>query len=511
MIVKFNSRGAGGGSGPVDYLLGKERDRDQAVTLRGSPEQVKTLIDTSDFARTYTSGVLSFEEKDLPDADKQQLMDELEQTLLPGLDKDQYSVLWVQHQDKGRLELNFVIPNTELHSGKRLQPYYDRADRPRVNAWQTLTNDRLGLSDPNDPQRRRELTPSRDLPRDSQKAAEAITAGLSNLAMQGILRNRQDVINALESAGLTVARETKSSISISPSDGGKNLRLKGALYERDFRFSESLRGELEAAGATYREERQSRISEAERIYQRGTELKRAEYQQRYPRSDTAASGEAQNHLSSGDEMALEWPDMSHSDSGSRDRRSYLVSESSGRGDTDQPAASRRTELGNRQGDRDSEGNGEIPRAVLCSVTKRRERDTNLSVSGADSRELSHEITTQRQPEPLSDDLNLSGNESHDRDRKALTERIRELTARLRDTAASLTRQFQEFASHVRKDTAGESDLSRSLQPANYSGDSLERAGRTLERHSESFSQAVAQKEQSLRPSRSRGGVCDSGW
>lgn len=81
VIVKFNSRGAGGGSGPVDYLLGKERDRDQAVTLRGSPEQVKTLIDTSDFARTYTSGVLSFEEKDLPDTDKQQLMDELEQTL----------------------------------------------------------------------------------------------------------------------------------------------------------------------------------------------------------------------------------------------------------------------------------------------------------------------------------------------------------------------------------------------------------------------------------------------
>ncbi|MCH5870949.1 relaxase/mobilization nuclease domain-containing protein, partial [Salmonella enterica] len=269
MIVKFNSRGAGAGSGPVDYLLGKERNREQAKTLRGDPERVKTLIDTCDFARTYTSGVLSFEEKDLPDVDKQQLMDELEQTLLPGLDKDQYSILWVEHQDKGRLELNFVIPNIELHSGKRLQPYYDRADRPRVNAWQTLTNDRLGLSDPNDPERRRELTPGRDLPKNSQKAAESITAGLSHLAMQGLVRNRQDVINVLESAGMTIARETKSSISIASPDGGKNLRLKGALYERDFRFSESLRGELEAAGATYRDARESRISEAERCYQRG--------------------------------------------------------------------------------------------------------------------------------------------------------------------------------------------------------------------------------------------------
>ncbi|MGK3325838.1 hypothetical protein ACSLPB_29600, partial [Escherichia coli] len=42
---------------------------------------------------------------------------------LPGLEKNQYSILWVEHQDKGRLELNFVIPNMELQTGKRLQPY----------------------------------------------------------------------------------------------------------------------------------------------------------------------------------------------------------------------------------------------------------------------------------------------------------------------------------------------------------------------------------------------------
>ena len=78
----------------------------------------------------------------------------------------------MEHRDKGRLELNFVIPNIELQSGKRLQPYFDRADRPRVNAWQTLTNDRLGLRDPNDPTYRRPLTQASDLPRDKQQAAE---------------------------------------------------------------------------------------------------------------------------------------------------------------------------------------------------------------------------------------------------------------------------------------------------------------------------------------------------
>ncbi|MGT8951536.1 hypothetical protein ACVV4G_28360 [Escherichia coli] len=37
----------------------------------------------------------------------------------------------------------------ELQTGKRLQPYYDRADRPRIDAWQTLVNHHYGLHDPN--------------------------------------------------------------------------------------------------------------------------------------------------------------------------------------------------------------------------------------------------------------------------------------------------------------------------------------------------------------------------
>lgn len=288
MIVKIHSRGAGSGSGPVDYLLGKARDREKAVVLRGEPERVRQLIDGCEFARSYTSGVLSFREENLPDDEKVRLMEEFEQTLLPGLDGDQYACLWVEHRDKDRLELNFVIPNIELQSGKRLQPYYDRADRPRVNAWQTLTNDRLNLDDPHDPARRRTLTPGNDLPGDRQKAAQAITDTLETMMAQGMIRNREDVVRALENGGLTVVRETKSSLSIADPDGGRNIRLKGALYERDFRFSESLRGDLEAAGTAYRGEREERVCEARAIHQRGLEIKWEEHQRRYPRAELPA-------------------------------------------------------------------------------------------------------------------------------------------------------------------------------------------------------------------------------
>ena len=283
MIVKFHPRGRGGGAGPVDYLLGKDRQRDGASVLQGKPEEVRELIDASPYAKKYTSGVLSFAEKDLPPGQREKLMASFERVLMPGLDKDQYSVLWVEHRDKGRLELNFLVPNTELLTGKRLQPYYDRADRPRIDAWQTIVNGRLGLHDPNAPENRRALVTPSALPEAKQEAAQTITRGLLSLASSGELKTRQDVTEALKSAGFEVVRTTKSSISIADPDGGRNIRLKGAIYEQSFNAGEGLRAEIESAAAEYRRDAESRIQRARAVCQGGTERKREENQRRHPR------------------------------------------------------------------------------------------------------------------------------------------------------------------------------------------------------------------------------------
>ncbi|WP_268598605.1 relaxase/mobilization nuclease domain-containing protein, partial [Escherichia coli] len=176
-------------------------NREGATVLRGNPEEVRELIDSTPFSKKYTSGVLSFAEKELPPGERERVMTSLERVLMPGLEKDQYSILWVEHQDKGRLELNFVIPNMELQSGKRLQPYYDRADRPRINAWQTLVNHHYGLRDPNAPENRRTLVTPNNLPKAKQEAAEAITRGLEALYHAGAIKTRQDVTEALTAAG----------------------------------------------------------------------------------------------------------------------------------------------------------------------------------------------------------------------------------------------------------------------------------------------------------------------
>ncbi len=281
MIVKFHARGKGGGSGPVDYLLGRERNREGATVLQGNPEEVRELIDATPFAKKYTSGVLSFAEKELPPGGREKVMASFERVLMPGLEKNQYSILWVEHQDKGRLELNFVIPNMELQTGKRLQPYYDRADRPRIDAWQTLVNHHYGLHDPNAPENRRTLTLPDNLPETKQALAEGVTRGIDALYHAGEIKGRQDVIQALTEAGLEVVRVTRSSISIADPNGGKNIRLKGAFYEQSFADGRGVREKAERESRIYRENAEQRVQEARRICKRGCDIKRDENQRRY--------------------------------------------------------------------------------------------------------------------------------------------------------------------------------------------------------------------------------------
>jgi hypothetical protein len=245
---------------------------------------IEALIDSSPYAKKYTSGVLSFAEADLPRETKDKLMSDFEKALLPGLEGNQYAVLWVEHRDKGRLELNFVVPNIELQSGKRLQPYFHKADNPRLDAWRTVVNGELKLHDPDDPLNRQAVITPKDLPRGHKEAAQAITDGLLRMAGAGEIQSRDDVRKALQGAGFSVVRETKNSLSIADPDGGRNIRLKGVLYEQDFRHGEGLRAELEAAGQRYREASERRVHEARESYLRGVEIKRGENERRYCRA-----------------------------------------------------------------------------------------------------------------------------------------------------------------------------------------------------------------------------------
>lgn len=289
MIVKFFSRGSGGGKGVADYLMGKDRQREGASVLRGDIEQTKEIIDGLNFSRNYTAGVLSFEEKhtDLTKEQKAQIMDRFEEAIFSGLEPNQRDITWIEHTDKNdRLELNFVIPNVELQTGKRLQPYYHQADKHRINNCKDLINHDFGLSDPNSPEKRRMLTTAKDLPGNKKEALEAINQAVLARIKTREINDRKDVVSFLESAGFELARTTKQSISIKNPDGGQNLRLKGVFYEQSFEASRELTADYGELTERHRQEVARNIQRTREVYRE--QLKQTEERNRklYRKADS---------------------------------------------------------------------------------------------------------------------------------------------------------------------------------------------------------------------------------
>ena len=291
MIVDFFRHGSGLSKGCLDYLLGEDREREHAQVLSGDVELTAQLIDSSPFAKKYTSGCLSFYEHDLSDQDKQQIMQNFEECLFPGLDKDQYQILWVQHQDKinqdtgeTRLELNFVIPNVELSTGKRLQPFYAPVDLDRVDLFKQITNTEHSLYDPDDPEHRQLFLNKKNLPKDIKDFKEQLHQRVYRAVSNGEVADRQELVQWLESNQINVTRQVKNSISIeNPYEGAKRpIRLEGEIYEQGFRATGEYRQEVQQRIEEYRGTTSERYRANVTDYQRQLEHKSQYHSDRYP-------------------------------------------------------------------------------------------------------------------------------------------------------------------------------------------------------------------------------------
>lgn len=297
MIVKFFTRGTGGSGGVFNYLL-KDKNQENglrldAEVLRGDIDNQAMLIDSLDFKQKYTSGCLSFTESadQVTQAQKEQLMDGFEETIRAGLDVDRVSVSWIEHRDKGRLELNFVYANVDLEHGRAFQPYVHAVDKRRVNAWKDMQNIEYGFTDPNDPANKRLLGQRDNLPRDVKDARQAITEGLQMLIAEGVITSRNDVVQSLTDAGFEIARETDKAISVKNPNGKRNIRLTGGLYERDFKFSREVQATVGQASKNYRDGDRDRYEAARRLYESEIVRKRKYHQERHrkPKHDERAN------------------------------------------------------------------------------------------------------------------------------------------------------------------------------------------------------------------------------
>jgi len=288
MIVQFFDYGNGLSKGPLDYLLGKNRDREHARILQGNEQEIAELIDSSP---KYTSGCLSFYEDDLSDEAKKEMMAKFEQCLFPGMNQNQYRVLWIEHNDKineetgrQRLELNFLIPNTEISTGQRLQPYYHEADLPRVDLFKKITNFEYKLHDPNDPIFRQAITSKKNLPKKTSEIKSVIDIEALKAVEKGLISDRPSMLEWLTKLGLEIERtDLKTAISIKNpnNEAGKNIRLTGAIYEQDFRVTTESAELTRQASERYRQEAKQRNEGDIQRYRAHIERKSAELNDKY--------------------------------------------------------------------------------------------------------------------------------------------------------------------------------------------------------------------------------------
>ncbi|XUO84185.1 hypothetical protein RVM27_00335 [Halomonas sp. KM007] len=295
--------------GATGYLLGNKDHKGQErafkpVLLSGSPEAFEQIVGYGNQAGKYTSGGLYFEETRSELISKfgseravneklQEIMDGFEETLFPGLDKDQYCGVWILHEDKENIELNFLFAKEELRSGKGLTPYFHKADYSRVNAWKDIVNFENGLSDPSSPDKKRDFIPEffneyKPIDFNSNEAKRRdfkkdLTEEIEIMASNEQFSDRNDLVKYLEEQkGLEVSRQTKTAISVINPLTNKPARLKGALFEEEADYkkfsNDDYRQELMEK---YESERYEKIKEQKEKYKDHMEYKKEKLTNKY--------------------------------------------------------------------------------------------------------------------------------------------------------------------------------------------------------------------------------------
>ncbi|GAA8247742.1 hypothetical protein HpKG64_15320 [Helicobacter pylori] len=248
MLVKFwgINQGGGDGDGSVNYLLNERVEQGTAKVLKGDANLTKSLLLSLTQKHKACVGCLSFEESNIDESLKYELMESFENALLTESMQNRYNILWVEHTDKGRLELNFVIPRIDLITQKAFTPYYHSADITRIDIWKDYINLKHAFTNPKDLEKQHNIqhhntkTPQgKELLETYEKLDKLIQDNLGTL-----FNSRDDIINFLKANQCEVNRQGKDYISVKLPNEPKAKRLKGFYYHETFRTIKDIRNQL---------------------------------------------------------------------------------------------------------------------------------------------------------------------------------------------------------------------------------------------------------------------------
>ncbi|NHA82358.1 relaxase/mobilization nuclease domain-containing protein [Helicobacter pylori] len=249
MLVKFwgTNQGGGDGDGSVNYLLNERVEQGTAKVLKGDANLTKSLLLSLTQKHKACVGCLSFEEPNIDESLKYELMESFENALLTESMQNRYNILWVEHTDKRRLELNFVIPKIDLERQKAFNPYYHKVDLKRIDTWQNIVNLKHAFTNPKDLEKQQisnyhnTKTPQGKTIFENYKELDNY---LYNAVTQGLLNSRAEIIELLQSSNYEITRQGKDYISVKLPNEPKAKRLKGIIYDERFTEQRLIEQEL---------------------------------------------------------------------------------------------------------------------------------------------------------------------------------------------------------------------------------------------------------------------------
>ncbi len=248
MLVKFwgINQGGGDGDGSVNYLLNERVEQGTAKVLKGDANLTKSLLLSLTQKHKACVGCLSFEEPNIDENLKHELMESFEYALLTESMQNRYNILWVEHTDKGRLELNFVIPKIDLERQKAFNPYYHKVDLKRIDTWKDCINLKHNFTNPKDLEKQHNIQQhqtknpkNKELLEIYEKLDKLIQDNLGKL-----FNSRDDIINFLKDNQCEVTRQGKDYISVKLPNEPKVKRLKGFYYHETFKTIADIREQL---------------------------------------------------------------------------------------------------------------------------------------------------------------------------------------------------------------------------------------------------------------------------
>ncbi len=176
-------------------------------------------------------------------------MESFENALLTESMQNRYNILWVEHTDKGRLELNFVIPRIDLITQKAFTPYYHKVDLKRIDTWKDCINLKHNFTNPKNIEKQHNIQQhqtknpkNKELLATYEKLDKLIQDNLGTL-----FNSRADIINFLKDNQCEVTRQGKDYISVKLPKEPKTKRLKGFYYHETFRTIADIREQLSEA------------------------------------------------------------------------------------------------------------------------------------------------------------------------------------------------------------------------------------------------------------------------